>query len=291
MKKCPQCKYCFDGEVFLCKKCGFAPELRDGMEIFAIHNDGTDNQYNPAWYAELAALEAGNFWFLARNRLIEWLISKHIRCSDAQFMEIGCGTGFVLQMICRSNPKWKCCGSEYHNEGIHFARNRVPDDVVFFQMDARSIPFDKEFDVIGAFDVIEHIEDDIGVIAEVFSALKAGGFFLVSVPQHQFLWSRYDEVGCHFRRYSRIEIHTKIEQAGFEIIDSTSFNALLLPLMFISRMFKKRKNIEINVLDELRISHGMNRLLSFVLLLEYVLVRFGIRWPLGGSRIVLARKV
>ena len=69
-------------------------------------------------------------------------------------------------------------------------------------MDARNIPFRDEFDVIGAFDVLEHIDEDVAVIDEVRKALRPGGGFLMSVPQHPALWSQQDERAFHVRRYT-----------------------------------------------------------------------------------------
>ena len=81
-------------------------------------------------------------------------------------------------------------------------------------MDARNIPFESEFDVIGAFDVLEHINEDTEVLAQIYTALKAEGLMLISVPQHPWLWSSLDEYACHVRRYTALDIQQKIEAAG-----------------------------------------------------------------------------
>jgi len=110
-------------------------------------------------------------------------------------------------------------------------------------MDARKIPFEEEFDVIGLFDVIEHIEEDDLVLSQVNSALKSNGVVIITVPQHMCLWSAADEYACHIRRYSKYEIEQKITNAGFEILRSTSFVTLLLPALFLSRMQKSQSKI------------------------------------------------
>ena len=96
-------------------------------------------------------------------------------------------------------------------------------------MDARRIPFRDEFDVIGAFDVIEHIEEDVAVIDEVGRALRPGGGFVMTVPQHPALWSPQDEHAHHVRRYTAAGLRRKVEAAGFEVVRMTSFVRLLLP--------------------------------------------------------------
>lgn len=290
MKICLSCKKAIGGNDWKCHACGWHPAEQEGVHLFAEHITGPDEGYDPQWYDELAKLEGGNFWFNARNRLVCWIAKRHLPVS-AGYLEIGCGTGFVLQMLRKQFPKWKIQATEVHAEGLTFARARVGADVVFSQIDARAVPFRDEFDVIGAFDVIEHIKEDDKVLDEIHSALKPRGFFLLSVPQHMFLWSRYDEIGCHFRRYSLAELNSKLQNAGFSIVETTSFNSLLLPLMLLSRLGKRDRNKHVDVLDELRLSRALNAMLSGVLWLEFSLIRLGVRWPFGGSRIVLARKI
>lgn len=290
MKVCLACGEELPRDGWGCDACGWKADEIKGVPIFAPHISGVSEGYDPAWYEELASLEAGNFWFVGRNRLIQWLIEKYLPAKGS-YLELGCGTGFVLQMLQQSLPGWSIAATEAQPEGIEFARRRVPESVSFYQMDACAIPFRNEFDAVGAFDVIEHIRDDVAAIAQVHSALKLDGLFVLSVPQHMFLWSKYDEVGCHFRRYSAPELEGKLEAAGFKILVSTSFNSLLLPLMMLSRALKKEDaNGKVDVLAELRLSPLTNRLLSIVLNVEFFLIRLGLRFSMGGSRIVVAQK-
>jgi SAM-dependent methyltransferase len=155
------------------------------------------------------------------------------------------------------------------------------------QMDARKIPFEKEFDVIGAFDVLEHIEEDLLVLAQMHQALVPGGGILLTVPQHAFLWSQADEDACHVRRYEARALTEKIQQVGFTIIRVTSFVSLLLPFMMISRLRYRRDN----PMAELEISGLANTVLERVLDLERCLIRYGLQFPVGGSLLVVARKI
>src|SRR5690606_22871969 len=116
------------------------------------------------------------------------------------FLEIGCGTGFVLSGVADAFPAVRLFGSEIFTAGLEFAARRQP-SVNFMQMDARSLPFLDEFDVIGAFDVLEHIVEDGQVLAQMREALKPNGIILLTVPQHEWLWSPVDEFACHVRRY------------------------------------------------------------------------------------------
>lgn len=290
MRICISCSSEISSTSWLCDKCGWFPQKTNGVELLAPQISGATDSYNPRWYEELARLEVGNFWFVVRNRLIKWLAQRFLG-ETGQYLEVGCGTGFVLKMLLENFPKWKIIGTEAQLEGIYFARNRVGEDVKFVQMDACSIPFRNEFDAVGAFDVIEHIADDSTAIAQIYAALKPDGYLILSVPQHMFLWSKYDAVGCHFRRYSAKELEKKLGQAGFLIRISLSFNFLLLPLMLVSRLLKREINTaDVDVLEELRLPPLLNRFLMIILNFEFLLIRLGLRFPLGGSRVVVAQK-
>lgn len=105
-------------------------------------------------------------------------------------------------------------------------------------MDATAIPFVGEFDVFGAFDVLEHVEEDEQVLIQMRDALKPRGVMLLTVPQHAWLWSPVAD-SCHVRRYAAKELQVKVKAAGFEIVRSTSFVFSVLPAMFASRMAQR----------------------------------------------------
>jgi SAM-dependent methyltransferase len=242
------------------------------------------------YFKELAELEAGNFWFRARNKLILWALYKYSPQLKS-FLEIGCGTGFVISAVAKRFPEARLSGSEYLEEGLVYARQRVP-GAGFKQMDARHIPYESELDAIGAFDVLEHIEEDEAVLQQICKALKPGGIVFITVPQHRWLWSAVDEYACHVRRYGANELHQKVCRAGFEIIRSTSFVSTLLPVMFLSRLLKRRNmDMSGNALAELRINPILNKLFEWLLNFELALIRIGVTLPVGGSRLLIARKL
>ncbi len=245
--------------------------------------------FKPHYFKELTELEAGNFWFRARNKLILWALQKHSPGMKS-FLEIGCGTGFVISAISKQFPDTMLSGSEYLEEGLVYARQRVPGAEIT-QMDARHIPYKSELDAIGAFDVLEHIEEDEAVLQQICKALKPGGVVFITVPQHRWLWSAVDEYACHIRRYGANELHQKVCRAGFEIIRSTSFVSTLLPAMYLSRLLKRNKmDVSMDAMAELRINPILNKIFEWLLNLELGLIRVGVALPVGGSRLLVARK-
>lgn len=270
-----------------CAQCGFVPTRVDGFLAWAPelarHNDG----FHQESFEGLARVEAGNFWFRARNDIIIWALRKYFPTFHS-LVEVGCGTGFVLSGIAQAFPERKIAGSEIYAAGLAFAAQRLP-NVELLQMDARKLPYVAEFDVVAAFDVIEHILEDELVLQNLHRAIKPGGGCLITVPQHMWLWSPVDEEACHQRRYSARELHNKVEAAGFSIVRSTSFVTFLLPLMLVSRMAAKRSG-DSGGSEALRLNPVLDRVLSSVMKLEHFLLKLGVSFPVGGSRLVVLQK-
>lgn len=245
--------------------------------------------FKPHYFKELAELEAKNFWFRARNRIIIWALRKYAPGLKS-FLEVGCGTGFVISAISKQFPEARISGSEYLEEGLVYARQRLP-DTEFSQMDARNIHYESELDALGVFDVLEHIKEDEAVLQQIFKALKPGGIVFITVPQHRWLWSAVDEYACHVRRYTANELHQKVCRAGYDIVRSTSFVSTLLPAMYVSRLSQRKKmNINMDAMAELRINPVINKIFEGLLYFELYLISLGISIPAGGSRLLVARK-
>jgi SAM-dependent methyltransferase len=287
MKRCPTCECCFEGEKWDCPRCGNRPALRAGLLRFAEDPPIVGAGFKREYFSQLARFEEGNFWFRARNRLIQWALRKYF--PDARsFFEVGCGTGFVLKGVRETRPRMRLAGSEIFGEGLVFAQARLP-GVDLYQVDARQIPFECEFDVMGAFDVLEHIVEDDAALRQMFRATRPGGGILVTVPQHRFLWSTIDEHSMHQRRYSRAELRRKVEQAGFCIQRMTSFVSLLLPLMICSRM-KRNGSRDFQLWREFEISRPLNALFGSILTAERALIERGVSFPAGGSLLLIAKR-
>lgn len=238
--------------------------------------------FEPTYFARLAALEEGSFWFRSRNELIVWAIRKYAR-SVSDILEVGCGTGYVLERIHRAFRDASLTGTELLSEGLTFAAERVP-SATLTTMGATASPFVEAFDVAGAFDVLEHIEDDRAALAGLHRALRPGGLLVVTVPQHPSLWSAEDDQAHHVRRYTGRELWAKVEAAGFRIERMTSFVTLLLPAMVVSRRRTR------GGLADLRQPVLIDRALSAVMAVERGMIRLGVWLPVGGSLLVLARK-
>ena len=262
------------------------------MAVLAPELDRIYENYPIEAFETLYSIEQGHFWFDSRNNMITFFLKKYFPKSTS-FLEVGCGTGFVLKRVCEEFPNCRAVGTDIHTAGLKFARRRMRGCAEIFQSDGLALPFEKTFDVIGAFDVIEHVEDDEAMLASFRRALVPGGGLLLNVPQHMALWSETDRQAGHQRRYSRGELEKKLVNSGYKILDSTSYVFGLLPIMFISRLLRKGSGnlSHHHELDaELLVSTPVNTILRTLLNGEVALMKLGVRFPIGGSRFVVARK-
>jgi len=249
-------------------------------------NDKVQGGFPPKAFDGLAAQEDSNWWFRSRNKIIIWAITKYASNPET-FLEIGCGTGFVLQGINKTFPDTALYGDEYFEEGLKHAKIRVP-EASFRHLDATKMKDRDCYDAIGAFDVIEHIEDDNTALKNCFQALKKEGHLFLTVPQHMWLWSQVDEDACHVRRYTQLDIICKVEQSGFHVLTSSSFISFLLPLMFLSRKALSKKTSASK--NEVEISSWLNFLFEAIMKVEIYFIKLGARFPFGGSLILVAKK-
>ncbi len=289
MKICIKCGVRFEGGGWGCPECNEEPETRDGYLAFAPELSQASEGFEPHYFERLYKLEAKNFWFNSRNRLLVWAVKRYFSGAK-NFLEIGCGTGFVLSAFEKACPEMELCGSEIYSAGLSFAGKRVA-RARLFQMDARVLPFEEEFDLIGAFDVLEHIADDEAVLGQMYRAARPGGGIILTVPQHPSLWSSVDEHARHVRRYTSAELKAKVADAGFRVERATSFVSLLLPLFAASRLRARKVNADFDAEAELRIGPMMNGIFEKVLDIERLIIRAGVSLPAGSSLLLIARKV
>ena len=264
-----------------------------------MEHDATSGQatYTVEQFAPLFAAEDRHFWFRSRNRCIEAALrSVSEFTSIREVLEVGCGTGVVLAQLERLFPNGRIIGMDLFDEGLKFARQRFKGTLI--QGDVFQHSFGKSFDLIGAFDVIEHLDEDEKILRRFHEQLRPGGHLVITVPAHQSLWSYFDEVAHHRRRYAVRDLEWKLADAGFCGIYVTQFMSALFPLMWIKRRLvgEKARNLsEANahwrqaaVESDLKINPMVNWFMDLLLRPEAFFVSRHWRVPLGTSLLALA---
>ncbi|MBU0664950.1 MAG: class I SAM-dependent methyltransferase [Proteobacteria bacterium] len=254
----------------------YLPNSLDGFADY--HSVGLDNLY---------AAENTHFWFITRREKICGAFKKYVP-NHSRIMEIGAGTGYVAEGLQKIG--YQVAVGEYHLSGLKYAKQKGIEEC--YQFDLFEPPFENEFDAIGMFDVIEHLEDDVFAMQQASRMIKPGGYLFVTVPAHQWLWSRNDKIAAHKRRYNKRMIINSVEIGGLEIVEMSYFFASILPLLFLRKLIyrdhdgvviekERQKKIPINLL-----------LNKFLLILTRVENYFSQWLPniAGGSLLLVAKK-
>ena len=256
--------------------------------------------YDPGHFPALFDIEDRHFWFTTRNLVLEAVIGPLAAQLPAKYrvLEIGCGTGKTLQALDVACPNATIVGMDLFLEGLKYARRRTR--VPLVQGRIEHAPFARPFDLVGMFDVLEHIDDDAAALREIHALVAPGRHLVVTVPAHTALWSRFDEETHHCRRYEPDGLREKLSDAGFEVEYLTLFMATLYPIVRLSRgvaeiVRRGRRRLALAersaVLSDIRVRPVINGLLEFALKQEIRFLRQRRQLPLGTSLLAVARRL
>ncbi|PYT05279.1 MAG: methylase [Acidobacteria bacterium] len=242
---------------------------------------------NIAEYAEMYKLESFYWWFVARSRLLDWLVGDISReFIRPTILDVGCGTGINSRVLAKHGNTISTDASE---EALGFSKGRGIEGLVRSQVE--SLPFAaSSFDVITALDVLEHINDDLRALDELLRVARDGGVLVITVPAYGFLWSEHDEALHHRRRYAASELRNKLTNAGFEVQRISYYiTFLFFPILFMRFVQSVSKKSVHAKTSHVLLPKWLNSLLIAILGFERVLLRW-MNFPFGVSIVCLARK-
>lgn len=182
--------------------------------------------------------EDRHWWFLARRRILLAVLERAVPRTGIEIADVGCGTGGMAAPLSRFG---RVTAVDEASEAREYCRRRGLDRVLSIaEWDAET----SAYDLLTAFDVVEHVEDDLALLKRLHARLKPGGTLVVTVPAYRFLWSPFDEMNHHYRRYSRGELRRRLESAGFRVRRATYFNTLLFPVIAIVRLAERALGLD-----------------------------------------------
>ena len=235
-------------------------------------------------YDRMNELEARHWWFVARRRIIASLIRRAMGKRSGRILEAGCGSGGNLQMLRNFG---EVDAFEFYGPAREEAMRKSGLTIPFGAL-PDALPFaGSQYDLIGLFDVLEHIRDDVGSLAALGERLGEGGKILVTVPALPLLWSGHDVRHHHFRRYTRSTLAEAAAKAGLKVSYSSYFNFFLFPLAVTSRGMKRLAGSDAP--DDRMPADWVNRLFTRIFGTErHLLGR--VRLPIGLSLAAVLEK-
>jgi SAM-dependent methyltransferase len=184
-------------------------------------------------YDRMAELDQRHWWYRARRKVLASLIARAVKPRPgSRILEVGCGTGHNFPML-------QAFGTveaiEVDPAAREMAEQRLGRPVGSAPLPALDGVADGAFDLIGSFDVIEHIKDDRAALAGIARCLRPAGKFVMTVPAHQWMWSAHDVVNHHHRRYSKAGLEALFEGSPLKLEKIGYLNSLLFPVAVAAR--------------------------------------------------------
>ena len=177
-------------------------------------------------------MEQSHWWYIGRRQILASFVEdicRRVTDRRPRILDVGCGTGREPADALKYGDAE---GVDVSEDALAFCRER---GWTRCELGAgEELPYeDGTFDLVTAFDVVEHMDDDLAGLREMCRVLRPGGRVLLFVPTFMFLWGLQDDVSNHRRRYRLPELQRVLEQAGFEIERATYANiTFFLPILF-----------------------------------------------------------
>lgn len=245
------------------------------------------------YYREYYYLERNNWWFKAREKILEDQIKKLFPGrNNARILNVGAAFGastIWLQQfgsVVSVEISKECCDFVNEHLGLNFIQGSIT-----------SLPFkDGEFDLVCAFDVVEHVEEDRLAISELHRVCKQGGYVFTTVPTFKFLWSEHDVVNEHKRRYTMQNYLSLFDKRVSRIQFKSFFNFFLFPpiavFRIISSVIKSKNSNKIATSDNSMMNDtNISKILYRIFRSETGLLKRRIKFPIGVSLMVVSTKL
>lgn len=241
---------------------------------------------NIEMYKIFSEIQKKHWWFIVKKDIVLDMINYYYKQDlNNEILDIGCGSGLMLNSLEKIGIT---SGLDMSDEAIKFSKSIFRGEVKQGFLPEQVPYVEKSFDIITALDVIEHIDDDIESLRVIRTLLKDNGKAIITVPAYMFLWSGFDELNEHKRRYTKSELKSKLIESGFEIEKISYYNTLLFPIAYIVRKLNNLLNRS-GSSDIDMPSKPINFVLKNIFGIEKYLLKF-MNLPFGVSLIAVVKK-
>lgn len=239
-------------------------------------------------YAIMDEVEGSHWWFVGRRKILESFLEpivQKLETSNSQLriLDVGCGTGANIEMLAQYG---KAEGVDVSDDALEFCKRK---GLTVQKGLAESLPYeDQAFDLTTALDVVEHLDDDVAGLKEMFRVTRSGGYSLIFVPAFMWLWGVQDDISNHRIRYTKKQIVDRLEKAGYKVERATYANWTFFTPILAGRTLMKLTGIKPESENNITIS-GLNGPFGKLFGAE----RFWLKhfnFPLGVSIVVVARR-
>ncbi|MFZ1700348.1 MAG: class I SAM-dependent methyltransferase [Pyrinomonadaceae bacterium] len=239
-------------------------------------------------YAIMDEVEGSHWWFVGRRAILDSFLGSiysELQTPDSRLkiLDVGCGTGANIEMLSQYG---EAEGVDVSDDALEFCRRK---GLKVQKGLAETLPYDDEtFELTTALDVVEHLDDDIAGLKEMFRVTKRGGYSLIFVPAFMWLWGVQDDISNHRIRYTRSQIVERLEKAGYEIERATYANWTFFAPILAGRMIMKLTGIKPESENNITVS-ALNGVFGKLFGAERFWLR-NLNFPFGVSIVVVARK-
>lgn len=250
-------------------------------------------------YAIMDRVEDKHWWFVGRRAILESFLRQIVASLTSEqkstepaeagtpntirILDVGCGTGANLEMLSQFG---QAEGVDVSDDALEFCRGK---GLTVQKGLAEKLPFDDgSFDVTTALDVVEHLDDDIAGLKEMFRVTKNGGYSLIFVPAFMWLWGVQDDISHHRIRYTKSQIIERLKEAGFSIERATYANWTFFAPILAGRTLMKLTGIKPESENNVNVS-ALNGMFGKLFSAERLWLK-NFNFPFGVSIVVVAKK-